>query len=170
MAVYEAGITSGCSENPLLYCPEDPVTRAEMAVFLERGRNGSDYDPPAATGIFNDVPVGFWAADWVEQFYADGITGGCSTDPPLYCPDDLVSRAEMAIFLLRSKYGKDYKPPSAAGIFDDVPVSYWAANWIEALYDEGITGGCSTDPPLYCPDDLVTRAVMAVWMVRAFEL
>jgi hypothetical protein len=168
--IYEAGITAGCSQDPLMYCPEDAVTRAQMAVFLERGINGSDFNPSVATGVFDDCPVGHWAADWIEQFYADGITSGCSQDPLLYCPDDLVTRAQMAVFLLRSMYGNGYTPPSAAGIFDDVPVTHWAANWIEQLYDEGITGGCSTDPPLYCPDDTVTRAQMAVFIVRAFDL
>ena len=168
--IYEAGITSGCSQNPPMYCPEDPVARAEMAVFLERGINGGDYDPPGATGIFDDCPVGYWAADWVEQFYADGITSGCSTNPPMYCPDDLVTRAQMAVFLLRSMNGEDYIPPSAEGIFEDVSVNHWAADWIEALSDEGISGGCSTDPPLYCPDDVVNRAQMAVFIVRAFGL
>jgi len=162
------GITAGCGGGN--YCPEDAVTRAQMAVFLERGIHGSSFTPPSATGIFDDCPVGYWAASWVEQFYADGITGGCSTNPPLYCPDDNVTRAQMAVFLLRSMYGSSYKPPSATGIFDDVPVTYWAAPWIEQLYAEGITGGCSSNPPLYCPDDTVTRAQMAVFIVRAFDL
>jgi hypothetical protein len=168
--IYENGITSGCSQDPLMYCPEDAVTRSQMAVFLERGINGSDYSPPGATGVFDDCPVSHWAADWIEQFYADGITSGCSTNPLMYCPDDLVTRAQMAVFLLRSMYGNGYTPPSAEGIFDDVPVTHWAADWIEQLYDEGITGGCSTNPPLYCPDDLVTRAEMAVFIVRTFDL
>ena len=168
--IYENGITSGCSQNPPMYCPEDAVTRAQMAVFLERGINGSDYDPPGATGIFDDCPVSHWAADWVEQFYNDGITSGCSANPLMYCPDDLVTRAQMAVFLLRSMYGNGYTPPSAEGIFDDVPVTHWASDWIEQLYDEGITGGCSTNPPLYCPDDVVNRAQMAVFIVRAFDL
>jgi subtilisin family serine protease len=168
--IYENGITSGCSQDPLMYCPDYTVTRAQMAVFLERGINGSDYDPPGATGIFDDCPVSHWAADWVEQFYADGITSGCSANPMMYCPDDLVTRAQMAVFLLRSMYGNGYTPPSAVGIFDDVPVTHWAADWIETLHDEGITGGCSTNPPLYCPDDVVNRAQMAVFIVRAFDL
>ena len=168
--IYENGITSGCSQNPPMYCPEDPVTRGQMAVFLERGINGRDYDPPGATGIFDDCPVSHWAADWVEQFYNDGITSGCSTNPLMYCPDNLVTRAQMAVFLLRSMYGNGYTPPSAEGIFDDIPVSHWAADWIEQLYDEGITGGCSTNPPLYCPNNSVTRAQMAVFIVRAFNL
>ena len=168
--IYENGITSGCSQDPLMYCPDETVTRAQMAVFLERGINGRDYDPPGATGVFDDCPVSHWAADWVEQFYNDGITSGCSTNPLMYCPDNLVTRAQMAVFLLRSMYGNGYTPPSAAGIFDDVPVTHWAADWIEKFYDEGITGGCSTNPPLYCPDEIVNRAQMAVFIVRAFDL
>jgi hypothetical protein len=80
-----------------------------------------------------------------------------------------VTRAQMAIFLLRSKHGAAYIPPTASGtMFTDVPVSYWAVNWIEQLATEGITGGCSTG--LYCPDNPVTRAQMAVFLVRTFSL
>jgi hypothetical protein len=35
-AFYHSGITSGCGHNPLTYCPENNVTRAEMAVFIDR--------------------------------------------------------------------------------------------------------------------------------------
>jgi hypothetical protein len=168
--IYNAGITKGCSENPLKYCPEDPVTRAQMAVFLGRGIHGSTFDPPTATGIFSDVPATYWAADWIEQFYNDGITSGCSTNPLKYCPEANVTRAQMAIFLLRSKHGNDYTPPAASGIFADVPITHWAANWIEQLYNEGITSGCATGPLRYCPDASVTRAQMAVFIVRTFGL
>ncbi|MBL0344333.1 S-layer homology domain-containing protein [Candidatus Villigracilis affinis] len=59
--LYAAGITSGCGTNPLTFCPNAPVTRAEMAVFLERGMNGAAYNPPAATGtVFTDIPADFW--------------------------------------------------------------------------------------------------------------
>jgi hypothetical protein len=167
--IYYAGITSGCSQNPLMYCPEDPVTRAQMAVFLVRGIHGSDFIPPPASGIFGDVPVDHWAADWIEQFYNDGITSGCRQSPPLYCPENLVTRAEMAVFLLRSKHGSDYTPPAATGIFDDVPVDYWAADWIEQFYNDGITSGCSQNPLLYCPDSSVTRAQMAAFIARTFK-
>jgi hypothetical protein len=168
--IYNAGITTGCSQNPLKYCPENPVIRTQMAVFLERAIHGSSYTPPAATGIFSDVPVSYWAADWIEQFYHDGITGGCNTNPLRYCPENNVTRAQMAIFLLRSKHGSSYTPPAATGIFSDVPVTYWAASWIEQLYHEGITTGCSTGPLKYCPENSVTRAQMAVFIMRTFGL
>jgi hypothetical protein len=161
-----SGITSGCGGSN--YCPEDPVTRAEMAVFLERGINGSTYTPPAASGtVFSDVPLSYWAAAWVEQLAADGITGGCGGSN--YCPDDNVTRAQMSIFLLRSEHGSAYAPPAATGtLFADVPIDYWAASWIEQLVSENITSGCGGGN--YCPDSNVTRAEMAVFLVRTFNL
>jgi S-layer homology domain len=168
--IYDAGITTGCSQDPLQYCPEDPVSRSQMAIFLGRAEHGSSYTPPSATGIFEDVPVSYWAAGWIEQFYNDGITSGCSTNPLKYCPDDSVTRAQMAIFLLRAKHGSSYTPPAATGIFDDVPTSSWVADWVEQLYNEGITTGCGANPLSYCPEDTVTRAQMAVFIVRTFGL
>ena len=74
----------------------------------------------------------------------------------------------MAIFLLRAKHGAGYTPPAATGIFADVPLNYWALNWIEQLYPEGSTTGCGGGN--YCPEDPVTRAQMAVFLVRTFNL
>jgi hypothetical protein len=164
--LFHAGITSGCGGGN--YCPNNPVTRAEMAIFLERGIRGSGYTPPAATGtVFGDVPISHWAAAWIEQLYADGITSGCGGGN--YCPNNPVTRAEMAIFLLRSKHGSSYTPPAATGtVFGDVPISHWAAAWIEQLYAEGITSGCGGGN--YCPNSSVTRAEMAIFLVRTFDL
>ena len=168
--IYNAGITTGCSKNPLKYCPLSPVTRAQMAIFLLRSKLGSSYTPPAATGIFDDVPVGSFAADWIEDLFNRGITTGCEKNPLNYCPGDPVTRAQMAIFLLRSMFGSSYTPPPATGIFDDVPVGSFAANWIEDLFDRGITTGCQKNPLLYCPSSSITRAQMTVFLVRMFDL
>jgi hypothetical protein len=168
--LFDAGITGGCSTNPLRYCPDTPVTRAEMAVFLERGIRGPGYTPPPAgsdTG-FADVPPDHWAAAWIKQLAVDGITGGCGAG--MYCPDAPVTRAEMAVFLLRARYAASYEPPPAGSGtgFDDVPASYWAAAWIKQLVIEGITSGCGSGS--YCPGTSVTRAQMAVFLVRTFAL
>ncbi len=164
--LYSAGITGGCATNPLRYCPEDPVTRAQMAIFLERGIHGSSFNPPVVTLTFTDTTSNF-ARYWIEALKNDGVTSGCA--PSLYCPDASTTRAEMAIFLLRSKHGASYAPPAATGtMFTDVPSSYWAARWIEQLANEGITSGCG--PNLYCPNATVTRAQMAVFLVRTFNL
>jgi len=160
-----SGVTGGCGGND--YCPDDPVTRAQMAVFLERGMRGSGYVPPAAAGnVFLDVAANDFAAAFIEQLFADGITGGCGSNN--YCPDDDVTRGQMAVFLLRAKHSSGYSPPPATGIFADAPLGSFAVDWIEALAAEGITGGCGGGN--YCPGDPVTRGQMAVFLVRAFGL
>jgi hypothetical protein len=75
----------------------------------------------------------------------------------------------MAVFLLRSKHGTSYSPPAvgASTGFDDVPTNHWAAVWIKQLVVEGITSGCGNGN--YCPDASVTRAEMAVFLVRTFN-
>ncbi len=168
--IYNNGITGGCSTLPLNYCPETVVTRSQMAIFLERGMHGSSYVPPAAgagTG-FGDVPNDYWAATWIQQLAADAITSGCGSGN--YCPEGAVTRAQMAVFLLKSKYGAGYAPPAVgAGTgFGDVPDEYWAAPWIKQLAAEGITSGCGSGN--YCPETPVTRAQMAVFLVKTFNL
>lgn len=166
--LFSADITGGCSTNPVLYCPNNPVTRAQMAVFLLRGIHGSSYTPPPVTGtVFTDVPAGSFAAAWIEQLANEGITGGCGSGN--YCPSNSVTRTQMAIFLLRSKYGSGYMPPPATGtMFADVPANAFAAAWIEQLANEGITGGCGGGN--FCPNNPVTRAQMAIFLVRTFNL
>ncbi|HKD16865.1 MAG TPA: S8 family serine peptidase [Thermoanaerobaculia bacterium] len=161
------GVTAGCGGGN--YCPGASVTRAQMAVFLLKSEHGSSYAPPACTGIFADVacPGGF-AVDWIEQLSNEGITSGCGGSD--YCPDSPVTRAQMAVFLLKALLGSAYTPPGATGIFGDVPVGSFAADWIEDLYHRHITGGCSASPLLYCPDNPNTRGQMAVFVTKTFSL
>ncbi|MBI5963833.1 MAG: S-layer homology domain-containing protein [Chloroflexi bacterium] len=116
--------------------------------------------------IFSDVPDSHWAWQFIERLYNAGITGGCATLPTLrYCPVTSVTRAQMAIFLLRGIHGRNYIPPAATGtIFNDVPASSFAAAWIERLSAEGITSGCGNGS--YCPNAPVTRSQMAVFLLR----
>ena len=101
---YYKGITTGCGSSPLIYCPENPTTRAEMAVFVLRAIHGASYQPPASTGVFSDVPVAGkeWMQPWIEEFYREGITTGCAQNPLQYCPEQSVTRAEMATFIDRA--------------------------------------------------------------------
>ena len=164
----KAGITSGCGNGN--YCPDGTVTRAQMAIFLLRGIHGNSYSPPAvgsSTG-FGDVPTDHWAAKWIKQLAAEGITSGCGNGN--YCPDSSVTRAQMSIFLLRSKHGLSYSPPAVGSStgFGDVQPDYWAAKWIKQLVAESITAGCGSGN--YCPESPVTRAQMAIFLVRTFNL
>ncbi len=95
------GVTGGCGGTN--YCPSNPVTRAQMAIFLLKALNDSSYLPPPATGtIFADVPLGSFAADWIEDLYARNITGGCITNPLRYCPSATNVRQQMAVFLTKT--------------------------------------------------------------------
>lgn len=166
--LYSAGITGGCTASPLRYCPSNPVNRAQMAVFLLRAEHGSHYIPPVATGVFTDVPADDWTASWIEQLANEGITGGCTTTPKQYCPTATITRAQMAVFLLRAEHGASYTPPAATGMFADVPQDGWIAPWVEQLANEAITGGCGGSN--FCPGKAVTRDQMAIFLVRTFNL
>jgi len=78
------------------------VTRAQMSVFLLKTEHGADHVPPPCTGVFDDVECPSLFADWIEEFYAEGITGGCSTSPLLYCPGSFSTRGQMAVFLVKT--------------------------------------------------------------------
>ena len=163
--IFRAGITSGCGLGN--YCPDAPVTRAQMAVFLLKGKHGRSYRPPPQTGnVFNDVPLGTFLGNWIERLAAEGITKGCAGGN--YCPDDPVTREAMAVFLLRAKHGSSWHPRTALGtVFNDVPPGPFA-DWIEQLADERITSGCGGGN--YCPGQPVTRGQMAVFLAKTFGL
>jgi Tol biopolymer transport system component len=126
----------------------------------------SDIFRALAGTTFADVPSTYWAWGFIERLYNAGITGGCGASPLTYCPDATVTRAQMAIFLLRGMHGSSYSPPAVGGStgFNDVAPTDFAAAWIKQLALEGITGGCG--PSLYCPNATVTRAQMAIFLLR----
>jgi hypothetical protein len=162
--IFHNGITGGCGAG--IYCPTNSVTRAQMAAFLLKAKHGASYVPPTCTGVFSDVPCPSLFADWIEELSAEGITGGCGTG--IYCPSNPVTRAQMAAFLLKARYGSGYTPPPCTGIFTDVTCPSLFADWIEELSAEAITGGCGTG--IYCPGTPNTRGQMAVFLTKTFGL
>lgn len=154
------GITRGC--NPPRndrFCPDDPVTRGQMAAFLTRALG-----LPGGQARFSDTRGHVFASD-VAALADAGITRGCN--PPRndrFCPDDPVTRGQMAAFLARA-----LDLPGAAARFFDTAGHTFAAD-IGALADAGITKGC--DPPAndrFCPDAPVTRGQMAAFLRRALQ-
>ena len=148
------------------YGPSNNVTRQQMAVFVLKAKHGICYTPPPCTGDFPDVPCSSNFSSWIEQFAAEGITGGCGGGN--YCPLANVRRDQMAVFLLKGKYGANYTPPPCTGVFDDVACPSPFADWIEQLAAEEITGGCGGNN--YCPTTNNTRGQMAAFLVKAFSL
>jgi len=140
-----------------------------MAVFLLKAEHGPSYTPPACTGAFADVACPSTFANWVEQLANEGVTGGCGNGN--YCPNNGVTRSQMAVFLLKTSQGSAYAPPPATGtVFSDVSAGSFAADWIEDLYARAITGGCGTNPLRYCPSNVNNRQQMAVFITKTFGL
>ena len=115
---------------------------------------------------FPDVPPTHSFYGFIENIFHNGITGGCGGGG--YCPGNAVTRAQMAVFLLKAEHGSTYAPPACAGVFGDVACPSLFADWIERLADEEITGGCGGGN--YCPTNPNTRGQMAVFLVKTFEL
>jgi RHS repeat-associated protein len=167
-ALYAAHITGGCTTgSPLDYCPNANITRAQMAVFLLVAKEGAGYAPPACTTpIFADLPCSSPYAPWVQEMYRRGITGGCGTNPLTYCPDNSITNAQMAVFVLGTL---GVTPPACSSApFTDVPCTSFAASFIAEEARRQITSGCGGGN--FCPNGLVTRAQMAGLLVRAFDI
>jgi hypothetical protein len=97
-ALAAEGITGGCGGTN--YCPQNPVRRDQMAVFLLKAEHGSSYLPPPCAGVFPDVPCPSTFADWIEQLAAESITGGCGGGN--YCPSNPNTRGQMAVFISKT--------------------------------------------------------------------
>ena len=172
--IYSAGLTAGCvgddpgtPENEAMYCPASSVTRGQMAILLIRGM----VETPCTTyhGYFIDVPESHPWWSWIERLYELNITAGCTVSPLRYCPNDSVTRGQMAIFLIR---GMGATPCTTHhGYFTDVPQSHPWWSWIERIYELAITSGCAGTPGVdlqYCLNTDIPRDQMAVFLARAF--
>jgi hypothetical protein len=114
---------------------------------------------------FNDVPASHPFYTEISKIHARGITLGCGGGN--YCPNQTVTRALKAAFILRS-LGEFNPPLPATQRFSDVPPSNPFYNFIDRMAALQITLGCGGGN--YCPTQTVTRAQMAAFLVRAFNL
>lgn len=158
------GITAGCTETD--FCPDSNTTRSQVAVFLMRAALGGDDFAFPATPYFTDVPSTHPHFRWVQKMREFGITQGCTATE--FCPDQQVTRGQLATFLIRARAGQPlpgFSQPAAAS-FIDVPVGHPFAPFIEEMRRLGITTGCTASA--FCPDGLATRGQVAVFLIRGF--
>jgi hypothetical protein len=155
------GITAGCSTTPPRYCVDDPTTRGQMAVFILASMDIPKDDSLPA--LYNDIQ-GHYAYGFIQKATKLDIVFGCSANS--YCPDLPLTRAEMAVFVIKAMG----LPPDNTGsqVFDDVPPSHPYYGYINTFYKKGITAGCSSTPKLYCPEAPVSRGQMAVFLTNGF--
>jgi Pro-kumamolisin, activation domain/Putative binding domain, N-terminal len=116
----ELGITVGCATGPpALYCPNDPIPRWQMAIFMVRARlalYGASFSANPMP-YFADAPVnvdGGGAFQFIQRAYEEHITAGCGTNPLIYCPDQLVTRGQMASFIMRGLFNETTSQGPAA--------------------------------------------------------
>jgi hypothetical protein len=161
--VYAQGIAVGCDDRGIRFCPNEPITRGEMAGFLAGALN------LPASGIDHFVDDDGYVLEASINSMADAaITLGCDpTDPTRFCPERTLTRAEMATLLGRAFPGR--VPATAPDAFiDDDGIHEGNINRIAAA---NITAGCN--PPentRYCPGERVTRGQMATFITRALGL
>ena len=164
-ALAQLGVLEGTECGQALICPDDPIPRWMMAVWLVRMVDGADPDRGDPVG-FVDVDPETWWAPFVDRLFELGITTACATEPMRFCGDRSVTRAQMAVFLVRAF---DLRGALGDVGFSDISGSY-AHDHINALATAGITTGCGTDPLRYCPTREVTRGQMAVFLARTVGL
>jgi hypothetical protein len=155
-AIYAEGITTGYGNG--YYGPSDQVTRGQMAAFIIRAIYGENSSYTMAP-YFSDVPSTHNFFKYVQKMKDTGLTTVSGT----YMVDDVVTRGQMAAFIIRSIYGEifDYTPTP---YFIDVPATHGFFKYVQKMKDTGITAVSG----IYMVDDVVTRGQMAAFLARAF--
>jgi hypothetical protein len=156
------GITEGCNppDNDR-FCPNDHVTRGQLAAFLVRA---FDYSDKGQGDLFVDDNDSVFEAA-IDKLGTAEVTRGCN--PPAndrFCPNRHVTRGELAAFLVRAI---GYAVTDGGDQFVDDNGSPFE-NAINRLGSAGLTKGCN--PPAndrYCPNDYVTRGQLAAFLRRA---
>ena len=150
--LYTSGITAGCTKTK--FCPNDRVTRGQMASFLARALKL----PKTKKDYFRDDNRSGHEAN-INRLAKAGLAISCGTKR--FCPNQTLTRAQMAAFITRvldlSKTKKDY-------FRDDNSSKY--ENAINSIARAGLTKGCGTRR--YCPAGTVTRGQMAAFLHRTF--
>ena len=168
--MYTGGITAGCSTSPSLYCPTTPVTRAQMSVFIvaafDREQGASLTYTPSA--YFQDVPSTSIYFPFVQRIKDLGITAGCSTSPPLFCPDTSISQGQMAVFMIVGWMLENNLTAftyTTTPYFTDVPATDRFFKFVQKMRDMGFWTGCTSTT--YCESSAVTRDQMAPMIMRS---
>ena len=160
-AVYSTA--DDCS-NPLVpkYEGGGAVTFFSHAWYTSDGM--LHYPSPGSPGEFEAVAS-------TRTVNANGTIGACTATGGFLILAPVASSAAPAFtppFSVTDVLDVTPAPPTAS--FNDVPTSHPYFQFIEALKASGITGGCQASPPLYCPDNPVTRGQMAVFLAKALGL
>jgi hypothetical protein len=151
------GLESGCFNGPAGAGVQLNLVDRFGAVTSIVGFSCSEHNPDTD---YNAAPVGFQLAQNAHNLLVldvETIDDGN--------PNPWGEFAWVEVWWKRA-----VSPPPATASFDDVPTSDPFFQYIEALAASGITGGCQASPPLYCPDNPLTRGQMAVFLAKGLGL
>jgi len=168
--IFHNGITVGCAADE--FCPSNLLRRNQIAVLLLKSKEGASFVPPpcvAGSEMFSDVPAADPYCPWIEELARRGITAGCGGG--MYCPDQSVTREQIAVLALATEEGSGYVPPACVAgseTFSDVPAASPFCPWVQDFAARGITAGCG--PSLYCPTDDTNRGEVSVFLTKTFSL
>lgn len=159
-ALVAEGIVQGC--NAVYgdeYCPDDDVSRAEIAALVVRALGLTD-DGGKDWFVDDD---GKWYETDVNRLAAAGIVTGCNEAGTHYCPEDSATRAEIAVIWTRAW---NYTDPGPGDFFDDDDGT-WYEPYADLLANAGITMGCNPSGTLFCGESTTKRNEIASFTGRA---
>lgn len=156
--MHSIDVTAGCSSGK--YCPNQSVTREQMAVFIIKAMGANT--AACSSAPFSDVPKTNAYCPYIKKLVDLGITSGCTSSK--YCPGNDITRGQMAVFIVKGMGATTTACSSAP--FSDVPKTSAYCPYIKKLVDLGITSGCGGGK--YCINDAVTRGQMAVFLGKGF--
>jgi hypothetical protein len=195
--ILHTGVTTGCT--PTSYCPDLNVFRLQMAVFIARSQAGGDGNIPVSGSAqgnpyncvfggqsqFTDIAPDNPFCRHVHYLFSTGVTTGCVTTPPRqYCPNDNVSRGQMALFIARAVAGSDaavpvtYGPDPVTGRsyscnggtpnlhFTDIATSDIFCRHVHYLWAKDVISGFPDGS--FGPSLLVNRGAMAKFLANGF--
>jgi hypothetical protein len=195
--LYDHGFVSGCTTvGEPAFCTDDPITREQHAVIMVRAEHQEEpgYVPDKEKPVvvpFIDVQEkmaveavddsttptqDYWAGPWIAELYDLGLTAGCSENPPRYCPEESVTRAQMAVFAVKLFRGQGFEPTDpVTPPFNDVSLYdadgnvSWIARWTAQAKADNLIQNCGTDmvAMIFRPNEPSTRAEMACMVYHA---
>jgi hypothetical protein len=159
------GLTPGLRQGQLTFTTAPPGAIAPVPLnFTVRFLDVLDNVPPG-TDAYENYIYGAAGAGVMPGSPYPGCHPGVLN---FFCPSGLVTRADMAGYIERAKHGASARPPVYTGIFSDVLPNDYNANYIQGVFDDGITVGCQGpgQPLAFCPNLPVSRGQMAVFIEK----
>ena len=169
----DAGNEESLASDAVLSSPPPPPPPPPPPAVRDKpeSRNGQPETRSAPAvgqpGGFGDVPDGAYYSVPVSALAERGlfVDTGCEAG---FCPGEPIDRKTMAVWIVRLLDGENPATVSETS-FDDVDASSFYGPFIERMAELEVTRGCG-DGSRFCPDRNVTRAEMAVFLSRAFDL